>query len=111
MSPQLFNAASAGDTQRVRQLIASKADLEWKDVRRRPKRASPLRMLIEIALRSVWLRSDGCTLWEAGCGVRLRLSVGIVPRGARPSRTPAWRHAALAASRVQRALPVADRVV
>ena len=63
------------------------------------------------ALPSVWLRSDGCTLWEAGCGVRLRLSVGIVPRGTRPSRTPAWRHAALAASRVQRALPVADRVV
>ena len=63
------------------------------------------------ALPSVWLRSDGCTLWEAGCDVRLRLSAGTVPRVTRPSRTPAWRHAALAASRVQRALPVADRVV
>ena len=46
---QLYKAAEAGDTQRVRQLIASKADLEWKDVRRRPKRASPLRMLRDCA--------------------------------------------------------------
>ena len=66
---QLFNAAKAGDTQRVRQLIASKTDLqliEWKDeVRRRPKRASRLRML-----RDLRCALCGCGAMAALCGKR-----------------------------------------
>ena len=64
-SMELFNAAGAGDTQLVRQLIASKTDLEWKDVRRRPKRASRLRML-----RDLRCPLCGCGATAALCGKR-----------------------------------------
>ena len=85
---QLYKAAEAGDTQRVRQLIASKADLEWKDVRRRPKRASRLRMLRDLRcpLCGCGATAALCGKRDATCGCAFRCGSCRVAHGRRGRR-------------------------